>query len=132
VHVRYLVAACTCLGLAGAASIKAAPLGFIEGHVKIFPASDVNLADDTKVADAETAQPYAEYPLIIRSRDGEKEIARVTADDKGNYRAALPPGDYILDVEGRSPGHVRARPQLFTIASGRTVRVDMNIDTGIR
>ena len=125
---KYLIAACTFLGLAGAALITAAPPGFIEGHVKIFPLSEVNLPDD---ANAESAQPYSEYPLIIRTRDGQ-EIARVTADGNGNYRAALPPGDYILDVQGRAPKRVRVNSQPFTIVSNKTVHVDMDIDTGIR
>jgi uncharacterized surface anchored protein len=71
--------------------------------------------------------------LIILSHDGKKEIARVTADENGKYRVALPPGDYILDVQGRPPkGHVRAKPQPFTVVSNQTVHVDLNIDTGIR
>jgi hypothetical protein len=32
-------------------------------------------------------------PLIVLSPNGEKEIIRVTADEIGNYRATLPPGD---------------------------------------
>ena len=56
----------------------------------------------------------------------------MTADGNGNYRVALPPGEYVLDVAGRRPGHVRARPQSFTVVSSQTVRVDMNIDTGVR
>jgi len=44
----------------------------------------------------------------------------------------LPPGDYVLDVQRRAPGHVRAKPQRFTVVSNQTVRVDMDIDTGIR
>jgi hypothetical protein len=79
-----------------------------------------------------TAANYADYPLIIRSRDGDKEIARVTADRDGNYRVELPPGDYILDAQGRRPGGPRANPQPFTVGSNQTVRVDMDIDTGIR
>ena len=130
--VRYLIAVCTFCGLTGAASINAAPQGFIEGHVKIFPLSEVNLADDSNAANAESAQPYSEYPLIIRSQDGQKEITRMTADGNGKYRAALPPGDYILDVQGRAPKRVRAKPQPFTIVSNKTVHVDMDIDTGIR
>ena len=130
--VRYLIAVCNFCGLTGAASINAAPQGFIEGHVKIFPLSEVNLADDSNAANAESAQPYSEYPLIIRSQDGQKEITRMTADGNGKYRAALPPGDYILDVQGRAPKRVRAKPQPFTIVSNKTVHVDMDIDTGIR
>ena len=103
-----------------------APQGVVEGHMKIFPLSDVNLADDATAAKAEP--PYSEYPLIIRSRDRKKEIAEVIADKKGNYRVELAPGDYILEVEGRT----RAKPQPFTVVANQTVRVDMNIDTGIR
>ena len=75
---------------------------------------------------------YAEYPLIILSKAGQKELARVIAGPDGNYRVSLTPGDYIL-VQGHKPkGHLRAKPQPFTVASNQNVRVDMNIDTGIR
>jgi hypothetical protein len=72
-----------------------------------------------------TAEIYAEYPLVVLSRDGKREVARLTVDADGNYRTKLPPGDYVLDVQGRARKHLRGRPQLFTIASNRTVRVDM-------
>ena len=112
------------------ASDNAAP-GFIEGHLRILPFREVELADGTpsKVG----AGNYDQYPLIVLSQDRKKEIARVTADENGNYRVALTPGDYILDVQGRPPkGHIRAKPQPFTVASNQTVHVDMNIDTGVR
>lgn len=104
--------------------------GFIEGHLKIISAKEVELADGN--APTITAENYAQHPLIILTRGGEKEIARVTADGNGNYRTALPPGDYLLDVKGRARGHVRAKPQRFTVVSNQTVRVDMDIDTGVR
>ena len=127
---HYLVSAGVFLLLAGTASIEAAPSGFLQGHLKIISPKEVELADETP--SRATAENYAEYPLIILSRDEKKEIARVTADETGNYRVALPPGDYVLDVQGRSRGHVRATPQPFTVASNQTVHVDMNIDTGVR
>jgi hypothetical protein len=128
---KYSVSACVFLLIAGSALIDAAPPGFMEGHLKIVSPKEAELADATpsKI----TSENYADYPLIILSRDGEKEIARVTADESGQYRVALPPGNYVLDVQGRRPkGHVRAKPQPFTIISNQTVRVDMSIDTGIR
>jgi len=70
--------------------------------------------------------------LLILSKAEQKEVARVTADRDGNYRISLTPGDYILDVQGRRPGGVRAKPQPFTVVSNQTVRVDMGIDTGVR
>jgi Carboxypeptidase regulatory-like domain len=103
--------------------------GLVEGHLKIISGKEVELADGN--APAITAENYAQYPLVILSRD-QKQIARVTADANGNYRIALPPGDYVLDVQDRGRRHFRAKPQSFTVVSNQTVRVDMNIDTGVR
>jgi hypothetical protein len=128
---KYLIFACVFLVLAGSALIDAAPPGFVEGHLKIVSPKEVELADGSPPADVATMN-YAEYPLIILSRDGKTEIARVTADQNGNYRVSLPPGDYVLDVQDRRRRHVRASPQPFRVASNQTVRVDMNIDTGVR
>ena len=108
------------------------PPGFVEGHVKIFPLSDVNLSDDTGAPTSGNAQPYFEYRLIVRSREGKKEIAQVTVNRNGNYRIELPPGDYILDVLGPESRPARAKPRPFTVVSNQTVRVDMDIDTGLR
>jgi hypothetical protein len=128
---KHLISACMFLLLSGSASIGAVPPGFLEGHLKIISAKEVELADGKpSVIEAEN---YADFPLIILSHDEKKQIARVTADRNGNYRTALPPGDYVLDVQGRAPkGHVRAKPQRFTVVSNQTVRVDMDIDTGVR
>src|SRR6266542_4399461 len=125
---KNLIPACLSLVLACIASVNAAPPGFVEGRLKIVSPREVELADGN--APAIAAEEYAEYPLIILSQRRKKEIARVTADGNGNYRTALPPGDYVLDVQGRARGHVRAVPQRFTVVSSRTVRVDMDIDTG--
>jgi hypothetical protein len=127
---KYLIFACIFLVLATTGSLNAAPPGFLEGHLKIVSAREVELANGN--TPTPSAEAYAEYPLIILSQDGKKEIARVTADEKGNYDVALPPGNYVLDVQGRAPGHVRAKPQQLTVVSNQTVRVDMNIDTGVR
>jgi hypothetical protein len=129
---KYLFAGCSFLILAGdTVSLNAEPPGLLEGHLKILSLKEVELAEASP-SEAK-AENYAEYPLVILSRDGGKEVARVTADKNGNYHVSLPPGDYILDVQGRQPkGHLRARPQPFTIVSNQTVHIDMNIDTGVR
>jgi hypothetical protein len=117
--------------LAFSSSLNAAEQGFLEGHLKIIFGMAAQPSDDMPRPEI-TPESYAEYPLIILSQDGKKEIARVTADEHGNYRTALPPGAYILDVQDRSAKHLRARPQPFTVVSNQSVRVDMNINTAIR
>ena len=112
------------------ASLDAETQGFVEGHLKIISSREVELADQTPSEGTEVN--YADYPLVILSRDGKNEIARITADESGNYRVALPPGDYLLDVQDRRRRHVRATPQTFTVVANQIVHVDMNVDTGIR
>ena len=127
---KHLIAGCGLIALfSGIFSSDAEPSGFLEGHLKIVSLKEVDLADGntpTKFA----ADNYTQYPLIIRSRDGQKEVTRIIADKDGNYRLTLPPGEYMLDVQ--RPSHLRAKPQPFAVVSNQTVRVDMDIDTGIR
>jgi hypothetical protein len=123
---KYLIVGCIFLVLAGSATASdALPSGVMEGHLKILSSNPVDIGDEN--AATVTAENYADYPLLILSRDKQKEIARITADTNGNYRAALPPGDYVLDVQGRPRKHVRGKPQPFTVVSNQTVRVDMDI-----
>ena len=127
---KHLISVCVLLLLAGDVSIGAVPPGFLQGHLQIISPKEVELADGKQpVVEAEK---YAEYPLIIRSQHRGEEIARVIADEHGNYRVALPPGNYLLDVQGRARGHLRAKQQRFKVVSNETVHVDMDIDTGVR
>jgi hypothetical protein len=124
-----VTAACIFLTLAGTASIKAAPQGFMEGHLKIVVIRAVE-PDNMPLP-----ENYADYPLIILTQEAKREIARLTADKSGNYRVALPPGAYILALqersgEERSAERIHANPQRFTVVSNQTVRVDMTIFMG--
>jgi hypothetical protein len=125
-----LIRICVSALLVTATLIEAATPGFLEGHLKIISAREVELADQTP--SEPTAVNYANYPLIVLHRDGNQEVARVTVDGNGNYRMALPPGDYVLDVQDRRRRHIRGKPQPFTILSNQTAHVDTNIDTGVR
>ena len=125
---KSLIATSIVLMLIGTASIKAAPQGLMEGHLKIVV---IRAAEsDDMPQSAVVPETYAEYPLIILSQDGKREIARLTADKSGNYRVALPPGAYILHVQERVEERIQANPQPFTVVSNQTVRVDLSIFIG--
>jgi hypothetical protein len=111
--------------IACVASNNAVAPGLLEGHLKIRSPNPVDRGDDN--AATVTLENYAEYPLLILSQPDRKEVARVTADENGNYRVALPPGDYVLEVQGPPRTHLRWKAQSFTVVSNRTVRVDMDI-----
>jgi hypothetical protein len=130
-RVKFVISACIFFVPLGClVSDNSAP-GFLEGRLRILAFKEVELAESS--GSKFSTGNYAEYPLIILSQDGKREIARVMADGSGNYRVALPPGDYILDAQARMPkGHVRAKPQRFTVTSNRVAHVDMLIDAGVR
>ena len=124
------ISACALLLLADVTLINAGPIGSVEGHVKIISPKEVELADGTPLQ--MSAENHADYPLVILSRDKQTEVAHVTADENGNYRIALPPGDYVVDVQNRRRRHVRVTPRPFRIVENQIVHVDMTIDTGVR
>jgi hypothetical protein len=128
---KYFLASCSLLIVIGCAPRgDAAEPGLLEGHLQIVSLKPVEMAEASPSKG--TDENYAEYPLVILSKDRKKKIARVTADNDGNYRAALPPGDYVLDAQGRAPQRIRAKPKSFTVISKQTVRVDFELDAGIR
>lgn len=132
VFLKKPIATCIFLMLASStAPSNGVSPGFMEGHLKIASLGEVE-PSDAMPRQTVTAEKYAEYPLIILSQEERKEIARVTADGNGNYRTALPPGNYILDVQDRAAKRLRAKPQPFSVVSNQTVHVDMNVVIGFR
>jgi hypothetical protein len=108
--------------------VKATSQGYLEGHLKIVFGTAVE--SDDMAQPQVLPETYGRYPLVILSRQGKKEVARLTADANGNYRATLPPGDYILDVGERVAKHIQANPQPFTVVANQTVRVDLRAFIG--
>jgi len=132
---KYLTAGCIVLilvGLVGIASISAAPQGFLEGHLKIVSGRSVQPDDENTAIETPTmaAGNYVDYPLIVLTQRERREVTRIITDKGGNYRVALAPGDYVLDVEGRVARRLHVRAQPFTIVPNETVHVDMTITTG--
>ena len=127
---RYLVSSSIIFLLAGSASIKAESEGFVEGHLKIVFGFAVDRSDEMPRPEV-GSESYAEYPLVILKQDEKKEVAQVTADENGNYRVALTPGNYLLDVQDRVRKQLRGQPQSFTVLANQIVHVDMNIVVGI-
>jgi hypothetical protein len=111
------------------AQVKAAPQGFIEGHLKIVFRMAVE-PDDMPEREV-VPESYTAYPLVVLTKERRQEVARLTADAKGNYRAALPPGDYVLDVPDQVAKHIRATSRPFTVVSNQTVRVDITVFSGV-
>jgi hypothetical protein len=130
-HLKLFFAICLVLvPISAAVAEGSAPTGWIEGHLSLTLLKGVDTGDETLRA---TVAPgtYAEYPLIVLTADRREQVARLTADDSGHYRAALAPGNYVLDVENRVRKRVGVKSQPFTVAANETVHVDITVMTGL-
>jgi len=116
--------------IGGARSSEPSAPGVLEGHLTITSLKPVE-RDDARPSKG-AAVDYAAYPLLILSKNGKRTIREIAADKDGNYRVSLPAGDYVLDAKGRAPKRLRAKRKSFTVVSNQTVRVDFDLDTGIR
>lgn len=104
--------------------------GIVEGQVRvILSKGGAHLADDTSPNKEKT--PYAEYPVLILSKDRKTEVAQVTPDSDGRFRTTLPAGDYVLDVKSDARKRLRVTARPFTVVGGQTVQVDMEIESAI-
>jgi hypothetical protein len=111
------------LFLAGGAEAVAVPSG-VHGIVTRGPIAPMCVAEQP------CTQP-AKNTTLLFSRYGHV-VARAKTDDAGRYHLRLPSGTYRVGLtstpkvgRGIEPDHVRIR-------TGRYVRLDFSIDTGIR
>jgi len=71
--------------------------------------------------------------LTIYEADGKTEVTSVNLQPDCTYRVALKPGPYVVGLKpGRGIEHSKDLPKTIQIESGKTVRLDVSIDTGIR
>jgi hypothetical protein len=103
--------------------------GFVEGHINIGPLTPV--LHEGAPSPAVSAEAYAALQLAIFKADGKTKVTPLTPDKEGNFRQSLAPGTYVVAMP---PRHITKAnlPKTITIISDQTVRVDIEIDTGIR
>jgi hypothetical protein len=103
--------------------------GAVEGQVRILSKAGTHLANDA--SGSKEKIPYADYPVLILSKDRKTEVAQVTPDADGRFRTSLPAGDYVLDVKNDARKRLRVTARPFTVVGGQTVQVDMEIESAI-
>ena len=77
------------------------------------------------------SSPFAYEVLNIFAATGGDSVATVTTDTEGKINVALPPGSYYL--QSATPAKMGTLPRNdFTITSGQTTSISLEVDTGIR
>jgi hypothetical protein len=97
----------------------------IEGVISISPARP----GPVRVDEAGSV-PLANATFVIENNS--REIASFTTDDKGHFRAAVPPGHYKVSLKGRKTSIGRFGPFEVDVAPGNMTNVQWECDSGIR
>ncbi len=104
--------------------------GILEGQVTIGPLVPVErIGVPTPTTPPEA---YAARSLDIFQPDGATLVVNVKIDSDGTYRVELPPGTYVVKLASTGIDRGVSLPQTVEIVSGQSLRLDFDIDTGIR
>jgi hypothetical protein len=106
----------------------------LEGRVTIGPVCPVEPQPGERNAEscAAARKSHASRRVLVFTPDRDLLVASSAVDSTGSYRLALKPGVYLVDVERTGIEVSKTSPRLVRIEEGATVRLDINIDTGIR
>jgi hypothetical protein len=102
--------------------------GTLTGTVTIGPLCPV---EPCAVPRDQVVAAYAARPLLIMTPGGTL-VQSVTADPDTGYSVSLRPGTYVVNIAHPGIGGSPDLPKTVTIRPGETVRLDIEIDTGIR
>ena len=101
--------------------------GFLEGHVSIGPLCpvepcNINQHQLEKIYDARNISIYSENKILVK---------HIKLTKTGDYKVALNPGRYVVDTI-HGIGGSKDLPKEIKIESGKIIRLNIDIDTGIR
>lgn len=102
--------------------------GYVSGHVTIGP----NCAGPEKEGEScvTPKEAYSSREVIVYAGDKVSISEKGKIDAEGNYKIALGPGNYFVQI---APAGIGAGEKVFvTIKSFETSTVNFDIDTGIR
>lgn len=123
-----LLVAIIVLFIGGCSSVSS-ETGMLQGKVTIGPISPVERPGETSTIPCEV---YEAIKIMVYDEKGNKLIQQIDIDCDGGYITELKPGIYTIDINRIGIDHSSDVPQKVEIKSSITVRLDIDIDTGIR
>ena len=104
--------------------------GTLEGHVTIGPLMPVVREGEPEPTPA--PEVYAAREIVVFEENGKTVFMRLGIDAEGNYRAELPVGIYVVDINRIGIDSAADLPMKIAISEQGVTRLDIDIDTGIR
>jgi len=103
--------------------------GILQGYVTIGPIQPVVRPGEIIEVPCEV---YKARKIMVYDKSRKKLIKQVDIDCDGRYIIELNPGNYTVDINRIGIDYSDEVPKQVAIKSGITIRLDIDIDTGIR
>ena len=108
-------------------------MGTVTGKVKFSPTRPGPVRPNEPEAEPEVMQKiYAAHKVRVVAEDGKKVIREVEINSQGIYKTELEPGVYFLQITPPSMGKFQKRGERVEVVAGKTIQVDISVDTGMR
>lgn len=101
--------------------------GYAVGHINIGPICPVQREGEPCPIPTEA---YASREVIIYKMDGKTILKKARLDSGGDYKVALKPGNYLIQINPAGIGEGEKKE--VVIKQSQTEIIDFDIDTGIR
>jgi len=116
-------------------SVSVGPIsekGILQGKIAIGPLCPVEtFPPDTKCQPTE--KTYKAWTIAVYTSDKKTKIAQIEPNLDGIYEVELPVGRYVVDLEKQQiVAFSRDLPAAISVNSGKTIILNIDIDTGIR
>jgi hypothetical protein len=105
-------------------------VGILEGTVNVGPL--VPVVRKGQATPTTSPAVYAAREIVLYEEDGETVFVRLQIGADGTYRAELPIGTYVIDINHIGVDSAAGLPTEIEIKKGEPTRLDIDIDTGIR
>ena len=104
--------------------------GTLEGQVTIGPLQPA--LQQGEVEPTPAPEVYAAREIFVYNENGKTVFTRVSIGSNGSYRAELPVGFYVVDINRIGIDMAEGLPRKIEITSQTVTVLDISIDTGIR
>ncbi|MGB8217440.1 MAG: hypothetical protein WCE94_09070 [Candidatus Methanoperedens sp.] len=126
---KKIIMAALFLGLVLIAGCVQRETGVLQGHVRIGPLCPV---EPCRISPDQMEKVYDLRKILIYDENRQSLLEEVQIDKNGSYMVNLAPGNYVVDINRIGIDRSAQVPGKINIESGKTVVLDISIDTGIR
>ncbi len=126
---KKIILAVLFLGLVLIAGCIQQEKGVLQGNVTIGPLCPV---EPCHVSPQQMEKVYELRKILIYDANRQSVLEEVNIDKNGTYSIYLNPGKYVVDINKTGIDRSADVPKEINIEPGKTVALDINIDTGIR